>query len=297
MELNKKMNKDDFILFFQQMYFIRKFEKLLLDLFSKGEISGTTHTYMGQEAIAVGIINNLTKNDTLISSHRCHGHYLTYTDDAEGLLAEIMGKKEGICGGRGGSQHLHNGNFYSNGVQGNMFPVAAGMAMANNRIGNDIVVIFIGDGTFGQGVIYETLNICSIFNIPLLVIVENNYYAQYTSLDNNFRGSFKKRIKSFDISYGEMDTNDVEKIYKRFSDLIPLLREKKIPHVELMNTYRLGPHSKGDDFRDKIELEKWKQKDPISIIEKKIQNQTIEKIKKTIDERLENVYEKIKNYA
>jgi len=279
------------------MYLIRKFENLILDLFSKGEIGGTTHTYMGQEAIAVGIINNLTNNDTLISSHRCHGHYLTYTDDLEGLLAEIMGKKEGICGGRGGSQHLHKGNFYSNGVQGNMFPVAAGMALANKRTGDDLVVIFIGDGTFGQGVIYETLNICSVLKIPLLVIVENNYYAQYTSINDNFGGTFKKRIESFDISFGEMSTNDVELIYKRFSTLIPSLRINKIPHVELINTYRLGPHSKGDDFRDTKELRQWEKKDPILLIEKNIHIQTIEKIKNEIDDRIQNVYEKIKNYA
>jgi TPP-dependent pyruvate/acetoin dehydrogenase alpha subunit len=291
------MNQDKYINLFQQMYIIRKFEKLLLELFSKGEISGTTHTYMGQEAIAVGIINNLTNNDTLISSHRCHGHYLSYTDDIEGLLSEIMGKKEGICGGRGGSQHLHKGNFYSNGVQGNMFPVAAGMALANKDIGDDLVVIFIGDGTFGQGVIYETLNICSVLTIPLLVVIENNQYAQYTSIDQNFKGTFKKRIESFEISFGEMSTNDVELIYKRFSTLIPLLRKDKIPHVELINTYRIGPHSKGDDFREISEIQQWEKKDPLLLMEKKIRNETIEQIKNEIDNRIQYVYKKIKNYA
>ena len=291
------MNEDKYIHFFRQMYLIRKFEYLLLELFSKGEISGTTHTYIGQEAIAVGVINHLSKNDTVISNHRCHGHYLTYTDDLEGLLAEIMGKKEGICGGRGGSQHLHNGNFYSNGVQGNMFPVAAGMALAERENEGDLVVVFIGDGTFGQGVIYETLNICSVLSIPLLVVIENNQYAQLTSIKHNFRGTFKKRIESFDISFGEMSTNEVEVIYERFSALIPLLRKEKIPHVELINTYRLGPHSKGDDFRDSSEIQQWEKKDPILMMEKKIHNQTIKKIKKEIDDRIQDVYEKIKNYA
>ena len=279
------------------MYLIRKFEHLLLELFSRGEISGTTHTYLGQEAIAVGVISHLSKNDTVISNHRCHGHYLTYTDDPEGLLAEIMGKKEGICGGKGGSQHLHNGNFYSNGVQGNMFPVAAGMALAERENTSNLVTVFIGDGTFGQGVIYETLNICSILSIPLLVVIENNQYAQSTSIKHNFRGTFKKRIESFDISFGEMSTNEVEVIYKRFSTLIPLLRKEKIPHVELINTYRLGPHSKGDDFRENSEIQQWEKKDPILMVGKKIDNQTIEKIKKEIDDRIQDAYEKIKNYA
>ena len=129
------------------------------------------------------------------------------------------------------------------------------------------------------------------------MIVENNYYAQYTSIDNNFGGTFKKRIESFDISFGEMSTNEVEVIYERFSALIPLLRKEKIPHVELINTYRLGPHSKGDDFRDSSEIQQWEKKDPILMMEKKIHNQTIKKIKKEIDDRIQDVYEKIKNYA
>jgi len=295
--MEPKMNKNKYINFFRKMYLIRKFEHLLLELFSRGEISGTTHTYLGQEAIAVGVISHLSKNDTVISNHRCHGHYLTYTDDPEGLLAEIMGKKEGICGGKGGSQHLHNGNFYSNGVQGNMFPVAAGMALAERENAGNLVTVFIGDGTFGQGVIYETLNICSVLSIPLLVVIENNQYAQLTSIKHNFRGTFKKRIESFDISFGEMSTNEVEVIYERFSALIPLLRKEKIPHVELINTYRLGPHSKGDDFRDSSEIQQWEKKDPILMMEKKIHNQTIKKIKKEIDDRIQDVYEKIKNYA
>jgi TPP-dependent pyruvate/acetoin dehydrogenase alpha subunit len=282
--------------FYQQMYLIRKFETLLLDLFTKGEISGTTHTYLGQEAIAVGVINNLTKKDTVISNHRCHGHYITYTDDTDGLLAEIMGKKEGVCHGKGGSQHLHNGNFFSNGVQGNMFPVAAGMALASTNSSKDLVVIFVGDGTFGQGVVYETLNICSLYQIPLLVVIENNQYAQSTPFEQNFRGSFKKRIESFDISFGEMSTNDVEQIFDRFSFLTSKLRKERIPHVELINTYRLGPHSKGDDFRNTNEIEKWKKYDPLILIEKKISREKVKIIKNNIEQRLLKLYIKVNAY-
>lgn len=283
-------------LFFKQMYLIRKFEELLFDLFSKGEISGTIHTYLGQEAIAVGTINHLTKDDTVISNHRCHGHYLTYTNEAEGLLAEIMGKKQGICKGRGGSQHLHNGNFFSNGVQGNMFPVAAGMALAEKeRNTNNLVVIFIGDGTFGQGVIYETFNLLSLLEIPLLVIVENNGYAQSTPISLNFRGSFKERIKSFDISYGELTTNDVNVIFDRFEKIIPRLRTKKFPHVEVINTYRLGPHSKGDDTRPVEEVMSWEKKDPITMVEKTLPSNIVLEIKSEVDNYLHEIYTNIKN--
>ena len=98
------------------MYLIRKFESLLLELFSRGEISGTTHTYIGQEAIAVGVINHLSKNDTVISNHRCHGHYITHKQNPYALLCEMMGKKDGLCAGRGGSQHICDDGFFSNGV-------------------------------------------------------------------------------------------------------------------------------------------------------------------------------------
>ena len=107
--------------FYERMYFIRRFEETLLDLFSLGKLVGTTHTYIGQEANAVGLIHHLDPEvDTIFSNHRCHGHYLAFTDDAFGLLCEVMGKAPGVCGGKGGSQHLCKGNFYSNGVLGSI---------------------------------------------------------------------------------------------------------------------------------------------------------------------------------
>ena len=113
--------------FYERMFFIRRFEETLLDLFSLGKLVGTTHTYIGQEANAVGLIEHLDPDvDTIFSNHRCHGHYLAFTDDAFGLLCEVMGKAPGVCGGKGGSQHLCKGNFYSNGVLGSIVPVATG---------------------------------------------------------------------------------------------------------------------------------------------------------------------------
>ena len=107
--------------FYERMFFIRRFEETLLDLFSLGKLVGTTHTYIGQEANAVGLIHHLDPEvDTIFSNHRCHGHYLAFTDDAFGLLCEVMGKAPGVCGGKGGSQHLCKGNFYSNGVLGSI---------------------------------------------------------------------------------------------------------------------------------------------------------------------------------
>jgi TPP-dependent pyruvate/acetoin dehydrogenase alpha subunit len=285
-------------IFYKQMLLIRRFEERLFELFSAGLIFGTTHTYIGQEAIAVSVINNLLKQDIIVSSHRCHGHYLTKTSDVVGLLAEIMGKEGGICGGRGGSQHLHRENFYSNGVQGNMFPVAAGMAYAEKLKGNDsILVIFIGDGTFGQGTIYETLNLISLWKIPLLIVVENNKYAQTTPIKLNFAGSFVDRIKAFNISVGAIESNDVEDLFQRFGQIIEKVRSNKSPHVEIIHTYRLGPHSKGDDDRPKKEIEFWRKKDPLIILEKRLEKRVINIIEKQINGILVKAEEDVRKMA
>lgn len=261
------------------MLLIRRFEERLFDFFAEGKLNGTIHTSLGQEAIAVGVINQLQENDIVISNHRCHGHYLARTNDVTGLLAEIMGKDGGICGGLGGSQHLHKDTFFSNGVQGNMLPVAAGMAYAEKKQkSNAIVLIFVGDGTFGQGVLYETLNLISLWQLPIIFVVENNQYAQSTSIKMNLAGNISDRIKGFNIAVGEFETNDVDIIYHRFRKIINKVRTTKSPHVEIINTYRLGPHSKGDDCRPPKEIEAWKKKDPLVIAENQLDISQIHKI-------------------
>ena len=152
------------------MVLIRQFEEAVLELYAAGLLPGTTHTYSGQEANAVGVLAHLDPaRDNVLSNHRNHGHYLAYTDDVDGLLREIMGREGGVCCGRGGSQHLHAGRFLSNGVQGGIVPIAAGMALAEQRRGSGAVTaVFIGDGTLGQGVVYETLNMASLWSLPVL---------------------------------------------------------------------------------------------------------------------------------
>ena len=178
-----------------RMVLIRRFEESLLELFSLGKLAGTTHTYVGQEANAVGVIDHLERGrDVIVSNHRCHGHYLAFTDDVDGLLGEVMGKASGVCGGKGGSQHLCSDGFYSNGVLGSTVPVATGMALAERERGSGAVTVaFIGDGTLGQGVVYESLNIASRWGLPLLVVVENNYYAQSTPSQLTLAGSIADR--------------------------------------------------------------------------------------------------------
>src|SRR4029077_13151441 len=201
------------IRFYRRMRFIRRFEETVLSLFEEGLLSGTTHAYIGQEADAVGIIEHLGEGDHVFSNHRCHGHYLARTGDALGLLAEIMGKEAGVCGGIGGSQHIFAPGFMSNGVLGGTVPTAAGIALAKKLRGDaSISVVFIGDGALGEGVVYETLNLASLWQLPLLVVLENNEWAQSTPIRANTAGSLRARFEAFGLPVHELETTDVRAI-------------------------------------------------------------------------------------
>ena len=174
---------------------IRLFEQRLLQLFSEGKLFGTVHTCIGQEWTGVALAEHLREDDVIFSNHRCHGHYLARTGNYAGLFAEIMGREAGICRGRGGSQHICDTNVFSNGIQGGIVPVASGIALAKPIKTAWISVVFIGDGTLGEGVVYESLNIASIWNLPLLVVLENNMYAQSTSQKQTLSGDIEARAQ------------------------------------------------------------------------------------------------------
>jgi len=252
---------------YERMFFIRRFEESLLDLFSQGKLVGTTHTYIGQEANGVGIIDHLEPGrDVVFSNHRCHGHYLAFTDDAFGLLCEVMGKAPGVCGGKGGSQHLCKGNFYSNGVLGSIVPVATGIALAEKRKRTGAVsTVFLGDGTLGEGVTYESLNMASLWKLPVLFVVENNHYAQSTPVELELAGSIPARAAAFGVETAELDTTDVEEIHAAAGSAVAHIRETGEPFFLVLDTYRYSPHSKGDDNRDPAEIEKRREHDPLTI--------------------------------
>ncbi|MDC0065908.1 thiamine pyrophosphate-dependent dehydrogenase E1 component subunit alpha [Verrucomicrobia bacterium] len=279
---------------YEKMVLIRRFEELLLDLFSNGKLFGTTHTYVGQEAIAVSAMAHLKQSDIVFSNHRCHGHFLAKENDPEGLLAEIMGRENGVCGGRGGSQHLHKNNFYSNGIQGGIVANALGMAFAEKfkETGN-IVVVFMGDGTWGEGICYEALNMSSLWNVPLLVVVENNRYAQSTSVELNLAGSIIKRVQAFDIEVGEIESNDVTVLYPIFKKAVRFVREKQKPFVQIINTYRLNAHSKGDDDRSKEEINRWWKKEPLQYVETRISKEQIQQTKRSVEIKLQKIERRV----
>jgi 2-oxoisovalerate dehydrogenase E1 component len=238
-----------------EAYKIRKVEQSLLDLFGQGVVGGTIHTCVGQEFTGVALAPHLKKGDIVVSNHRCHGHYMAIYKDYEGLIAEILGKPHGVNRGFGGSQHIHREGFYSSGIQGGMVPNAAGMALSNKIKGTDnISVSYIGDGTLGQGVIYETLNFISKHNVPQIIIIENNKYSQSTTQTETLSGTIEGRAKAFGIDFFLGATNEPEELIETVGKAVSFARENQRPAIIEIDTYRLNAHSKGDDDRCQDEL-------------------------------------------
>jgi 2-oxoisovalerate dehydrogenase E1 component len=241
---------------------IRKVEEKFLELFSQGKLNGTVHTCVGQEFSALAFAGQLKKKDFVFSNHRCHGHYIAFTGDVRGLLAELLGKASGTCGGIGSSQHLCHNNFFSNGIQGGIVPVAAGYALGNKlRQNGAIGVVFIGDGTLGEGALYETMNIISKWEIPLMIVCENNFYAQSTPQHVNLAGDILARAQAFGIHTGQGATSSPEELMEKAQEAIDYVRREIKPCFFLVETYRLNAHSKGDDDRDPSEVASYSEKD------------------------------------
>ena len=278
---------------YRAMLRIRRFEETVLDEFSRGRFYGTTHTYLGQEANAVGVLNHLGSDDIVVSNHRCHGHFLAYGGDMRSLFAELMGRATGVCGGRGGSQHLHWRNFYSNGILGGTLPLAAGMAFAEKFKRNDsITIAFLGDGTLGEGVIYETLNISSLWSAPILFVVENNRLAQSTPIDLHLAGSIAARFSAFGIPVTELDTSDVMTITESSSLIIARVKSSHSPQTLILNTYRLGPHSKGDDSRPASEIAFLRQEfDPVAIHAQRLEADSRSRIQAEVEAEVNQAFQ------
>lgn len=252
---------------YRSLYKIRRFEETVMENFPHGVFFGTTHTYLGQEANAVGVLAHIQENDIVFSNHRCHGHFLAYGGDPRALFAEMMGRITGMCGGRGGSQHLHWRNFYSNGVQGGIIPIATGMALAEKyKQSGAIAIAFLGDGTLGQGVVYEAFNMASLWRAPILYVLENNHIAQTTEIKMALAGDICDRFKAFGIPSYQLFSSDVLDILPASEELLLKVREEQQPVGLIIDTHRFGPHSKGDDTRDPALLDQMRMNyDPLLI--------------------------------
>ncbi len=272
---------------YTKMYRIRRFEETLLQLFSENKLQGTTHTSIGQEADAVSVMNQVTEADFVFSNHRCHGQFLAYSDNPKILLSEIMGRVSGMCRGRGGSQHICYKHFYTNGIQGGIVPNATGLAFAEKLKGGDgIAVVFLGDGTLGQGVVYEAMNMASLYEIPVLYLVEDNAYAMTTKTSEGVSGTIVGRAEAFGIVSSEITSNDVEELDAELEKAFSYVRNERKPYMQVIHTYRLGPHSKGDDFRDPEEVASWKLQDPLTLLAAKMDGDLVNEIQASVEAEL-----------
>jgi 2-oxoisovalerate dehydrogenase E1 component len=254
---------------------IRRTEQLILTQFGRGLVSGTTHTCLGQELCQMAVVRALAHpEDVVLSNHRNHGHFLSYSGEFAGLVAEVMGREAGVCGGHGGSQHLAYRHFHSNGVQGGMSGIGVGLGLARKLDNSEsIVVVMLGDGTLGQGLLYESLNLASIWDVPVLFVVENNGIAQTTDTTRTIGGSIDARGKAFGLSTWRFDDAN-PLLFEQVEEVVAAVRHSHRPGFLIIDTKRLGPHSKGDDLRPESEKLAIRQRDPLAALGQRLPEQT-----------------------
>lgn len=233
---------------------IRHFEESLDTLFEKRKIFGTYHRCIGQEATAVAFCHYLDKKkDFIVSNHRNHGHYLSFTEDYAGLMNEILGNENGVSKGLGGSQVILSENFFSNGIIGSTIAIATGVSFGIKiKEKSGICICFIGDGAMGQGIVYESLNMSSLYNLPILFVVEQNNISQSTNINEITSGSLQKRFESFGIETKKIKSSNVYDLVKYSLPLIKKVRKSSKPYCAIIEADRLCAHSKGDDFRKNL---------------------------------------------
>lgn len=236
---------------FEKASQIRAFEKLMVDEFGKGNIRGTFHTSFGQELTSVILAEFLDEDDFIFGNHRSHAIYLALSGEFEGLAAEVLGRDGASSSGIGGSQHLNYKNFFSNGIQGGMCPLAVGAATRNKSIS----IALIGDGTLGEGAVYESLNLASVLKSNTLFILEDNSIAQSTISKFQRGGEISTRFEAFGVPYTLVESTDVQQLCTAIWNAVNFVREGNGPFALHINSYRLGAHSKGDDNRSQEDIE------------------------------------------
>jgi TPP-dependent pyruvate/acetoin dehydrogenase alpha subunit len=261
---------DDWKQMYRALWRIRLFEGQVQRLAAAGEVPGFPHLSTGQEAVAVGVCAHLAREDVLFTSHRGHGHVLAKGSDLQATLAEILGRQDGLCSGRGGSMHLvdaANGVLGATGVVAGNLALAAGAAWAAQAQGRkNISVVFFGDGATGAGVLHETLNLAALWHLPVLFVCENNGYAEFTSREEH---SNVTHVSSFAAPYAirtkTIDGNDLLAVHAAAGEAIELLRQGAGPYLLECMTYRMAGHFVGDaqQYRSKEELAASREKCPI----------------------------------
>ncbi|WP_406100790.1 pyruvate dehydrogenase (acetyl-transferring) E1 component subunit alpha [Streptomyces sp. NBC_01003] len=250
---------------------IRHFEDRCVELYSAAKIRGFVHLYIGEEAVAVGVNEALTPEDAVVSTYREHGHALARGIPEEAVMAEMYGRTTGCSGGRGGSMHLFDASrrFYGgNAIVAGGLPLAAGLALADRmREQAHVTCCFFGDGAFAEGEFHETANLAVLWNLPILLVCENNLYAMGTALERHeAQTDLAMRAASYGMVAWAVDGMDVEAMEHAARRATGAIRAGAGPHFLEARTYRFRAHSMYDPdrYRDKEEIERWKTRDPIS---------------------------------
>ncbi len=266
---------DRWLEMYRDMQRIRLFEEQVNDLYRSARMPGLAHLYSGEEAVAVGVCQVLHHDDYITSTHRGHGHCLAKGARIDRMFAELLGKEPGYCRGKGGSMHIADqdtGNLGANAIVGGSAGIATGAAFSSKMRGSgQVAACFFGDGALGQGVLYEVMNMASLWKLPVIYVCENNLYNEYTHNLETTAGSMSGRAEAFGIETEEVDGQSVRDVYAAAGRLVERARQGDGPGFLLANTYRYFGHHVGDIqrgyYRSKDEEEFWKtERDPITLL-------------------------------
>ncbi len=272
------IKNEDLIAMFRTMLTIRRFEERAIQEYKRGNLYGFIHSYIGQEAIATGVCAHLRIDDRIVSNHRGHGHCIAKGADIKRMMAEIFGKKTGYCKGKGGSMHIADfeiGMLGANGIVGAGLPIATGSALAAQLEGGDrISVVFFGDGAVGEGTFHESLNIASIWKLPIVFVCENNMYGVNTPTSYSMAAeNVADRAEAYSmpgmVAYG----NNLFTVYETAEKAVSRARKGDGPSLIEFRTYRWRAHFEGGgvpDLRPGDELEEWKKKCPVAFMEQQL---------------------------
>jgi TPP-dependent pyruvate/acetoin dehydrogenase alpha subunit len=261
--------------FYRQMLKIRLFEEEVNQLYLGAKMPGLAHLYIGEEAVAVGVCEALRRDDYITSTHRGHGHCLAKGASVDKMFAELLGKEAGYCRGKGGSMHIADqdtGNLGANAIVGGSAGIATGAAMSIKMRNTDqVAVCFFGDGALGQGLLYETMNMASLWKLPVIYVCENNQYNEYTHYSETTAGEVTARAAAFGIHVESIDGQDVRSVHATALKSVNSARSGAGPAFLQCNTYRFHGHHVGDIdrsyYRSKKEEEEWKtQRDPLKLL-------------------------------
>ena len=294
------MNKEDYLNLYRKMYLIRLFEESCGENYSKGFIRGFLHLYIGQEAVAVGSIDALQEKDYIVTHYRDHGHAIARGLSTNGLMAELFGKETGVSKGKGGSMHLFDAekNFMGgHAIVGAQMPLSAGFALASQyRKEDSVTVVYFGDGATNQGTFHETMNLASVWKLPMVFFLENNFYGMGTSVERirSNGKSFSNLAEGYGIPSTIVDGMDVLAVKETTNEVVEKVRNGNGPALIEATTFRFQGHSMADPakYRESSEVDEWKKKDPVEvfpnyILSKKIATQEeIDEIKKSVSEEM-----------